>query len=67
MLFVFLQLKLNIRSLHLIGQHDDFNIRSSELASWYEDNTVIFFNENHNVPSVRTEIYPVVQDWLNRT
>lgn len=57
-------LSIALPSLHLIGEQDSYQQRSRTLASWYKDSTVMTFNEGHNIPSMRTGLYPAISSWL---
>lgn len=57
---------LDIPSLHLIGTQDSLMPRSKKLLEHFreEKRTVLYHNEGHNVPSMRTGLYPEIAAWI---
>ena len=50
-----------------MGEKDPYFNDSKSLSNRiYENDTkkVIIFNEGHNIPSIRTNIYPEVKEWI---
>lgn len=58
---------LSISSLHIIGEKDPYLERLYKLTHWYTENTrtVITHAEDHRVPTMATQIYPSIYNWLN--
>ena len=59
--------QLEISSLHLWGASDYILTRSVNLKSFCFSNGTsksITFGEGHNIPSMRTGIYPSVKEWI---
>ena len=59
--------KIDIPSLHLVGLADPYLSRSRLLFSeFYEPDkrTLLEHEETHNVPSIRTGLYPTIKDWV---
>eukprot|EP01036_Dinobryon_divergens_P026076 gene26076-34684_t len=64
-----LQRKISMPSLHLMGSADPFLSRSRLLrADFYEEasSTVLEHGEGHNIPSIRTNLYPAISQWLEK-
>ena len=59
---------IQIPSLHLIGDEDPYKDRCHCLVNYYAANkrTIITYPEGHNIPSIRTNIYPQILDWLRK-
>ena len=60
-------MKISIPSLHLVGFKDRFLVRSMLLYSNFYDEkstTIIGHGETHQVPSIKTNIYPAIKGWL---
>eukprot|EP01036_Dinobryon_divergens_P035239 gene35239-45633_t len=56
-------------SLHIHGLEDSRKPRSQRLQEYFEPSTriVLSHSEGHNVPSIRTKLYPVIKDWIYKT
>jgi hypothetical protein len=61
-------MKISIPSLHIMGLHDEYRPRSEELSDMYDDandmRTIIVHEEGHNIPSIRTKLYPQITAWM---
>lgn len=57
---------IDIPSLHIMGRADPLLPRSEQLLAFYNSDkaTVLYHSEGHNIPSIRTELYPVILTWL---
>lgn len=57
---------VNIPSLHIIGRKDPLSVRSEKLVTYFHESltTVIYHDEGHNIPSVRTGLYSTIYSWL---
>jgi len=64
-----LHCKITLPSLHLMGSADPYLSRSRQLRKdFYEStsSTVLEHDEGHNIPSIRTQLYPVISQWLEK-
>ena len=60
---------LRIPSLHIMGKADPFLPDSTVLRSLYADSpskVIMTHEEGHNIPSVRTMLYPGIQNFLDQ-
>jgi Serine hydrolase (FSH1) len=58
---------LRTPSLHIMGQADPLLPESKVLKDLYVDSTsriIMMHEEGHNVPSIRTNLYPAIQRFL---
>jgi predicted esterase len=57
---------LDIPSLHIIGRADPLLYRSERLLTFYNPDkaTILYHSEGHNIPSIRTQLYPTILMWL---
>jgi hypothetical protein len=57
---------VSIPSLHLIGNEDRFKPYSERLLEHYDPSQrkVLYHGEGHNIPSIRTELYPEIKAWI---
>lgn len=55
-------------SLHITGAADPFLSRSTALEGLYRDEMrhALRHEEGHNIPSMRTELYPMINEWLKQ-
>lgn len=55
-----------VPSIHIMGRADPLLSHSRQLATMYRDADRILLehDEGHNIPSIRTEIYPRVAEWI---
>ena len=59
--------KLAFPSLHIMGEIDPLLPDSLLLEELYADNTnrhTLKHSEGHNIPSIRTNLYPKIEDFL---
>lgn len=60
--------KISIPSLHIMGKFDEYRRRSELLYHMYDQTndmrTVMIHEEGHNIPSIRTELYPLISSWI---
>ena len=59
---------LSIPSLHIMGEKDSLISYSKELEGFYDKSSksVMIHEEGHNVPSMRTELYPLIRSWIEK-
>lgn len=61
---------LTIPSLHIIGSQDKLLYLSERLKDMYDNNEnqreILIHNEGHNIPSMRTNLYPLIRAWIER-
>lgn len=57
---------IEIPSLHIIGTQDLLKERSERLLNYFNPatRTVMYHNEGHNIPSIRTELYGQIEAWM---
>lgn len=57
---------IDIPSLHLIGRGDHLKHRCERLIEVYSASkrTVLYHDEGHNIPSIRTGLYPEIEAWI---
>ena len=57
---------LAVPSLHIHGAADQYLNLSESLANMYlaSERTVLVHSEGHNIPSIRTNLYDKINDWL---
>lgn len=57
---------LDIPSLHIMGRADPLLSRSERLLTFYNPDkaTILYHSEGHNIPSMRTQLYPTILTWL---
>ena len=62
------QCPLPVPSLHIIGEEDPFKSISLELITWYQQDGMKLcrHNEGHNIPSLRTELYPIIDLFIKQ-
>lgn len=54
-------------SLHIMGTADPLLSRSNALLRYYDSNhaQVLQHGEGHNIPSMRTGLYPSIKEWID--
>lgn len=55
-------------SLHIIGEADPYKENSRDLYNLYQDDnnrSILYHNEGHNIPSVRTGIYKDIEKYIH--
>ena len=59
---------LTIPTLLIIGRADPYLKECNQLFERYQESTreVIYHEEGHNIPSIRTELYPNFKAWIER-
>ena len=69
MLYNLQSLQFAIPSLHIQGASDPFLSSSKKLEEMYDPNTrtQMLHGEEHNIPSIRTELYPLIKSWVHKT
>eukprot|EP01034_Spumella_vulgaris_P026153 gene26153-32688_t len=57
---------INLRSLHIAGLSDPLLPRSRALIQLYSEHNrkVLEHSEGHNIPSMRTDLYPAIKQWI---
>jgi hypothetical protein len=57
---------IGIPSLHLLGDIDPLRDECVRLQDYYEPTAraVLEHDEGHNIPSMRTGLYPRISEWL---
>lgn len=58
---------MNIPSLHIIGTADPYEAYCLKLYEQYnrENRQLMRHEEGHNIPSIRTGLYPQIKAWLD--
>ena len=59
---------LPIPSLHIIGAEDSYLPQLEQLVTWYDPSQakVCRHSEGHNIPSIRTELYPEINAYIHQ-
>mmetsp|Transcript_22062 Transcript_22062/g.37356 ORF Transcript_22062/g.37356 Transcript_22062/m.37356 type:complete len:246 (+) Transcript_22062:19-756(+) len=57
---------LGVPTLHIMGANDPFIEQSRKLTTFFDSHTSTLLNhgEGHNIPSLRTGLYPEIDAWL---
>lgn len=61
--------KISLPNLHIQGAEDPYFSSSKRLEAFYESDKklVMVHEEGHNIPTIRTELYPLINDWVYKT
>jgi hypothetical protein len=59
---------LLLPSLHIMGCRDFVYTRSVDLTNYYDASmrVVLEHGEGHNIPSMRSGLYPIISEWVNK-
>jgi predicted esterase len=56
----------SVPSLHIMGESDPFLPHSQKLEAVFGGKrTTMVHSEGHNIPSIRTNLYPQIDQWIN--